>query len=91
MEGGGASPAAAAVVSVKGETEGGARGENNRLEAGRASRRQRPRPRACAAWSDAANVGGLRGGLARHRAGPGPRRAGSPSEEAGAGLGAGPL
>lgn len=65
MEGGGASPAAAAVVSVKGEREGGARGENNRLEAGRESRRQRPRPRACAAWRDATNVGGLRGGLAR--------------------------
>lgn len=91
MEGGGASLAAAAVVSVKGEREGGARGENNRLEAGRASRRQRPRPRACDAWRDTANVGGLRGGLARHRAASWPFRAGSPTEEARAGLGAGPL
>lgn len=55
MEGGGASPAAAAVVSVKGKREGGARRENERLGAGRAPRRRRRRPRrrACSAGSGA--------------------------------------
>lgn len=54
MEGGGASPAAAAVVSVKGKREGGAMRENERLGAGRApGRRRRPRRRACSAGSGA--------------------------------------
>lgn len=87
--GGGGAFTAAAVVSVKGE-RGWGEGENNRLEAGRESRRQRPRPRACAAWGDATNVGGLRGGLTKTEQRPG-FRAGSPAEEARAGLGAGPL
>ena len=47
--GSGAKEEAMSLRHSEGRREGGARGENNRLEAGRAARRQRQRPRACAA------------------------------------------